>query len=372
MVGSEGNDCQLAWLVTPEAVHFLLTDNNLKKCHLEAEQLSTMSETVTALDPVARLMRYYRDTHLATALDTLICPTSVTKLSTVLPLLTQVTRSNQRLGSLTGNRWDHVAEWWTQILRCGALWCANMMEEASTLYTDIDNLPTQYQESEDPSFVALLAVQTLYREVMAGDRHKTPVLCEHASVFIEEAVRHSLQNNVTENSTIKNLLILALDWQLASRAILWESEHVGNSTRCSEVQLNGFQKDLHSLRRLAEAVPWLQNRLYLHEATLRMMAGASPNKTQQLLDKSASSAKTSGSRGLVCGRDKDVYMGEREHALALMLACKHLPPPLLSSPAETTGMLTQAARMLDALGDKRMVDQCNQLMAKLSSNCSTF
>ena len=78
-------------------------------------------------------------------------------------------------------------------------------------------------------------------------------------------------------------------------------------------------------------------RLYLHEATLRMMAGASPNKTQQLLDKSASSVKTNGSRGLVCGRDKDVYVGEREHALALILACKHLPAPLLSSPAETTG-----------------------------------
>ena len=78
------------------------------------------------------------------------------------------------------------------------------------------------------------------------------------------------------------------------------------------------------------------SRLYLHEATLRMMAGASPNKTQQLLDKSGS-VKTGGGRGLVCGRDKDVYAGEREHALALMLACKHLPPQLHSSPAETAG-----------------------------------
>ena len=45
------------------------------------------------------------------------------------------------------------------------------------------------QESDDPGYVALLAVHTTYREVLAGDRQKTPVLCDHASVFIEEAVR---------------------------------------------------------------------------------------------------------------------------------------------------------------------------------------
>jgi len=91
-----------------------------------------------------------------------------------------------------------------------------------------------------------------------------------------------------------------------------------------------------SLRRLAEIVPWLQNRLYLHEATIRMMAGASPNKTQQLLDKSTS-VETNKVRGLVCARDRDVYIGQREHAMALMLACKHLPTQLHSSSAETSG-----------------------------------
>ena len=145
MVSCDSNDCQLSWMLGPEAVHFILTDNSLKRSHFESGQVSSMSEAVTSLDPVSRLMRFYRDTHLATALDTLICPTSVTKLGTVLPLLTQVSRSNTRLGSLTGNRWDHVAEWWTQILRCGALWSQNMMEEAITLYTDINNLPAEYQ-----------------------------------------------------------------------------------------------------------------------------------------------------------------------------------------------------------------------------------
>ena len=60
--------------------------------------------------------------------------------------------------------------------------------------------------------------------------------------------------------SFQNLLILALDWQLGSRTILWETTKCGNSSRCSESALQGFQRDLHSLRRLAELVPWLQNR----------------------------------------------------------------------------------------------------------------
>ena len=54
-------------------------------------------------------------------------------------------RSNITPASLTGDRWDNVADWWTAVLSCGALWCQNKMVEAETLYSDIDNLPGQYQ-----------------------------------------------------------------------------------------------------------------------------------------------------------------------------------------------------------------------------------
>ena len=115
------------------------------------------------------------------------------------------------------------------------------------------------------------------------------------------------------------------------------------------------------------------SRLFLQEATLRLMAGASPNRTQQLLDKTSSS-QTMRSRSLVCraGGERELYSGEREHALALVLACRHLPAQLLASPAERAGMLTEAASMLDRLGDKKMVAECNNLMAKLSTNCASI
>jgi len=368
--GQNGSAEEMARILQPEFIQFLLNDTNMRPRDLEMKQVSTMSSTVTKMDPVSLLLRYYRDTHLHTALDTIICPSSESQLGSVVPLLSLVTRSNIMTGSLLGDRYDEVAEWWTSILKCAALWCSNQMTEAEQLYSDIDNLPLEYQESDDPCYVTLLAAHTTHRAVINGDTAQTPRLCDHTSDFIEEAMRSYLQSNDTENTAIKNLLILALDWQLASRKILWENQNTGNFSRCSESFLNGFQKDLYSLRCLAEVVPWLQNRLYLHEATLRLMAGVCPTKTQQLLEKSV--AVTRGkTRGLVCSRERHVYCGEREHGESLLLACKHLPHQLHSSQAETTGMLIQAARMLDGIGEKRLEEECNKLIARFSSTCSS-
>jgi len=271
-----------------------------------------------------------------------------------------------KVGSLTGDRHDTVADWWTSLLKCSASWSLNMMEEAEQLYTDIDNLPVQYQESDDPSYVALLAAHTTHRVLLSGDKNTATTMCDHASEFVEEAVRYFIQHGDSEDAAMKNLLILALDWQFCTRTILWENST--NPIRCSDSALEGFQRDLHSLRRLGEVVPWLQNRLYLQEATIRLMAGASPGKTQQMLDRST--VARTNKRGIMCGKEREVYSGEREQAMALLMACRHLPSQLLASPGERSGMLTQAARMLDKVGDKRRLEEVNTIMKTISSSCT--
>ena len=92
-----------------------------------------------------RLLRHYRDSHLMSASDTIISPTVESQLGSVLPLLEGVSQSNVKVGSLTGDRQDEEAEWWTNLLRCGALWCTNKMREAEQTYPEIDKLPVQYQ-----------------------------------------------------------------------------------------------------------------------------------------------------------------------------------------------------------------------------------
>jgi len=101
---------------------------------------------------------------------------------------------------------------------------------------------------------------------------------------------------------------------------------------------------------------------------MRVMAGANPGKTQHLLDRSA--VARTNKRGIMCGKEREVYSGEREQAMALLMACRHLPTQLLASPGERSGMLTQAARMLDKVGDKRRLEECNTIMKTISSNCT--
>lgn len=52
--------------------------------------------------------------------------------------------------------------------------------------------------------------------------------------------------------------------------------------------------------------------------------------------------------------------GEREHATALYMACRHLPTPLLSVP-ERAGMLAEATKTLERIGDRKRLLDCYRL-----------
>lgn len=112
-----------------------------------------------------------------------------------------------------------------------------------------------------------------------------------------------------------------------------------------------------------------QSRIYLYEAVCRLMAGASPCPTQQLLDRSLRSRNAHSS--IFCGskdrRHQNFVGGERERAAAMYVACKYLPPALLSSPGERAGLLAEAAKTLEKVGDKRKLKECYQLMKSLGS-----
>lgn len=124
------------------------------------------------------------------------------------------------------------------------------------------------------------------------------------------------------------------------------------------------------------------------------MAGAAPGPTQQLLDRSLRHRNTKSS--IICGKgrnlrrdlrlnvrfDEFVFFyskdrnqqwegGERDRASAMYVACKYLPTPLLSSPGERAGMLAEAAKTLEKIGDRKKLNDCYQLMKSLGSNSVT-
>merc|ERR1712106_650075 len=181
-VGSE-----LSWLLGTEGSTFFLTELWTLSDRKAGAGCGLTSAPVS-LSPVTQIIRFYRDSMLQSALDTVICPTSSSQISKVLPVLSAVSRSNEMVGSLTGDRHDSVADWWTSLLKCTANWSLNKMDEAEQSYPDIDCLPLPYQECEDPSYVALLAAQTTHRVVLSEDRETAPTMCDHASEFVDEAV----------------------------------------------------------------------------------------------------------------------------------------------------------------------------------------
>lgn len=54
----------------------------------------------------------------------------------------------------------------------------------------------------------------------------------------------------------------------------------------------------------------------------------------------------------------------------MYVACKYLPKSLLSSPGERIGMLAEAARTLQKIGDRKKLDDCYQLMRSIGGATS--
>lgn len=58
--------------------------------------------------------------------------------------------------------------------------------------------------------------------------------------------------------------------------------------------------------------------------------------------------------------------GERERAHAILLACRHLPMPLLTPPGHRARLLAEAKRTLERVGDRRSLQDCQQILLRLS------
>ena len=65
---------------------------------------------------------------------------------------------------------------------------------------------------------------------------------------------------------------------------------------------------------------------------------------------------------------EDESLGERERATALLLACCHLPAPVLSAPGQRANMLAEAAKTYEKLGDKKSLQNCRNMMMKFNTN----
>ena len=62
--------------------------------------------------------------------------------------------------------------------------------------------------------------------------------------------------------------------------------------------------------------------------------------------------------------DDVAVSSERERAASLVLACRHLPSQLLAAPGQRAGMLAEAAKTYQKLGDRKALQDCHNMMAQ--------
>uniref|UniRef100_UPI0037E84E96 sterol regulatory element-binding protein 1 n=1 Tax=Semicossyphus pulcher TaxID=241346 RepID=UPI0037E84E96 len=274
---------------------------------------------------------------------------------------------------------DPHSKWWSSVAVVIINWLQGDDAAAERLYPTVEHLPRSLQNAESLLPKACLNTFRAVRALLSK-----PENCQQSLSYSDKAsalLRDSLNlgPHCHSSSLDKVIQLLLCDLLLVMRTNVWRlqqqqgagpagSGSVGTSGpaglhQASPPELQGFQQDLSSLRKLAHSFRPAMRRLFLHEATARLMAGASPTRTHQLLDRSLRRRATPGAKTEEC----ETRPGQREQAEAVMLACRYLPPSFLSAPGQRVGMLADAARTLEKLGDKRTLHDCQQMIIKLGS-----
>ncbi|XP_010729007.2 sterol regulatory element-binding protein 1 [Larimichthys crocea] len=274
---------------------------------------------------------------------------------------------------------DPHSKWWSSVTVVIINWLQGDDAAAERLYPTVEHLPRSLQNAESLLPKACLNTFRAVRALLSKPENCQLSLSysDKASTLLRDSL--NLGPHCHSSSLDKVVQLLLCDLLLVMRTNVWRlqqqqgagpagSGSTGASVpagvhQASPPELQGFQQDLSSLRKLAHSFKPAMRRLFLHEATARLMAGASPTRTHQLLDRSLRRRATPGAKTEEC----ETRPGQREQAEAVMLACRYLPPSFLSAPGQRVGMLADAARTLEKLGDKRTLHDCQQMIIKLGS-----
>ncbi|XP_045433004.1 sterol regulatory element-binding protein 2 isoform X3 [Pipistrellus kuhlii] len=262
---------------------------------------------------------------------------------------------------------DVVCRWWTSAITMVISWLQGDDAAVRAHFTDAERVPKALEVAESPLVKAVLhACRAMHASLpgKADGQQSSLCHCERASGHLWSSLNVS---GATCDPTLNHVIqLLIADLLLSLRTALWQkqagaSQALGETYHASGAELAGFQRDLGSLRRLAHSFCPAYHKVFLHEATVRLMAGASPTRTHQLLEHSLRRRSAQSTKH----GEVDAWPGQRERATAILLACRHLPLSFLSSPGQRAVLLAEAARTLEKVGDRRSSNDCQQMIVKL-------
>ncbi|XP_071241932.1 sterol regulatory element-binding protein 2-like isoform X2 [Salvelinus alpinus] len=376
-------DC-LHWLFTPLGRQFFLScDWSVKS---ESREGTYTSQRDPA-DPIAQLHRCFCEKLLERAVHSLIQPHTDTEagkpkndsgeFSSALEFLQLLNSCTEESSSppfpappnhTTMPVADPVSRWWALVLKAAAHWLQGDDVAVRSLLAEAERMPRALHTLDHPLPKAVLllckAVQVSLSPLKGEGAVACLSHCDRASSYLRTSISVPLSAQ-SGNGLNKGVELLVCDLLLTLRTSLWQrgSSSNGESGPAPGSQLAGFQRDLSSLRRLGQCYRQAQHKVFLHETTVRLMAGASPTRTHQLLEHSL--RRRTNNPGYTTA-EGDCVLGERERAHAILLACRHLPLPLLTPPGHRARLLAEAKRTLERVGDRRSLQDCQQILLRLS------
>ncbi|XP_061085872.1 sterol regulatory element-binding protein 1-like isoform X3 [Conger conger] len=332
---------------------------------------SIYSQAGNAVDPLAQVAQAFREHLLEKALYCMAQPQRHETLSEAegkyadsLEYLQLLSSSSEEAGAkvqtfaigtnmatITGC--DLHSKWWSSVLVVMVSWLQGDTATAERLYPAVEQLPRSLLTAENPLPRAALDTFRAVRTLLAKPEHYQPTLSyiDRASALVKDSL--SLVSSSHCSNIDKVLLVLLCDLLLASRSSVWQqqSSGPGGALPASPQQLCGFQQDLRSLRKLAQNYRPATHRLFLHEATARLMAGASPARTQQLLHRTLRHRPTP----ITHAEGSEARPGQEQREQEAMLACRFLPSSFLSAPGWR----------IENTGSQHSLHDCQQMIAKL-------
>nr|QGX48188.1 SREBP [Sinonovacula constricta] len=371
----------IQWLCHPEGHRFLVDGD----WTLHAKE-SILTSCPYEADPLARVTQQFREHLLSRSLYSMTMPSNRnletgSQLSDVIlytQLLTESSRlrSHDNIGSLSASQCvpelDELSAWWASVISVAAYWLIGDDESAEKNYAIVDSFPASLHRSDDPLPKAVLVAFRARRNFMTGaagsSSYSVIRLCDRAGRLLRESLKLSYSREDTH--IIQALQLLVCDWLLGTRTDVWEREQSsGDREATTQTELIAFQQDLASLRKLANDNKVALPKIFLHEATGRMMAGANPAKTQQLLDRSIIRRRISREDKDLSTEDSDSEVPDREQATALLMAGRHLPESVMADPGARVALISEASRLYEVLGDKKSVQSCRRTLMLLEESC---
>nr|XP_060633122.1 sterol regulatory element-binding protein 2 [Anolis sagrei ordinatus] len=263
---------------------------------------------------------------------------------------------------------DVVCRWWSSAITMTISWLRGDDAAVRSQFTSVERIPKCLEMMENGLVKAVFHVCKAMNASLsskADGQQSSFGHCERASTHLWNSL--NMSSGVSSTGLNNMIQLLTCDLLLSLRTTLWQkqtnsSQAIGETYHASASELTGFQRDLGSLRKLAHSFRPAYRKVFLHEATVRLMAGASPTRTHQLLEHSLRRRTPQSTKQ----SELDALPGQRERATAILLACRHLPLSFLSSPGQRAVLLAEAARTLEKVGDKRSCNDCQQMIVKLS------